>query len=187
VEQTDQQHDHRADALLAIRAQLGEPDAFDALVRRWGLPLRRYALTFADSEDVVDDLVQEIWLRVVRGLVRLRDPNRFRSWLFGIAHRTAMDRLRVRYRTREVMDDAPLPDIADPIDPALLMEREIALNALAAGLTQLGPNERQVLQLFYLENLTIAEIADIMNVPTGTVKSRLFRARSQLKHKIEKE
>ncbi|WP_370177931.1 RNA polymerase sigma factor [Alteriqipengyuania sp.] len=181
-------HDERReDALLAIRAQLGEADAFDALVRRWGLPLRRYALTFTDSGDAADDLVQEIWLGAVRGLARLRDPMRFRSWLFGIAHRTAMNRLRGRYRKHALHDDGPLPDIADADDPESPMEREATLNALSKGLTRLKATERQVLQLFYLEQLTIAEIAGIMAVPPGTVKSRLFRARSQLKTEVELE
>ena len=181
-------HDERReDAVLAIGAQLGEADAFDALVHRWGLPLRRYALTFTDDGDAADDLVQEIWLGAVRGLARLRDPMRFRSWLFGIAHRTAMNRLRGRYRKNALIDDGPLPDVADAYDAGTPIEREATLDALTQGMTRLKATERQVLQLFYLEQLTIAEIAGIMAVPPGTVKSRLFRARSQLKTEVEQE
>ena len=181
-------HDERReDAVLAIGAQLGEADAFDALVHRWGLPLRRYALTFTDDGDAADDLVQEIWLGAVRGLARLRDPMRFRSWLFGIAHRTAMNRLRGRYRKNALIDDGPLPDVADAYDAETPIEREATLDALRQGMTRLKATERQVLQLFYLEQLTIAEIAGIMAVPPGTVKSRLFRARSQLKTEVEQE
>lgn len=177
----------REDALLAVRAQLGEGEAFDALVRRWGLPLRRYALTFTDSGDAADDLVQEIWLGVVRGLAGLRDPMRFRSWLFAIAHRTAMNRLRSRYRTQALIDDGPAPDIAEADEAESPVEREAMLDALSTGLTRLKPVERQVLQLFYLEQLSIAEIAGIMAIPPGTVKSRLFRGRSQLRTEIELE
>ena len=98
-----------------------------------------------------------------------------------------MNRLRGRYRTKALHDDGPLPEIADADDPESPLEREATLNALSKGMTRLKATEWQVLQLFYLEQLTIAEIAGIMAVPPGTVKSRLFRARSQLKTEVELE
>src|SRR5574338_965862 len=87
----------REDELLAIRCQLGERAAFEELIRRWNDPLWRYVRRIAGEDDGAADLVQEIWLRVIRGMSRLREPARLRPWLFGVARRVAMDRLRQRY------------------------------------------------------------------------------------------
>lgn len=92
----------QSDALLAVRCQLGEVDALDELVRRFHPALSTYAHRVTGSDDAAADVVQEIWLRVVRGLPRLREPERLRAWLFGIAHRALMDRFRQHYANREV-------------------------------------------------------------------------------------
>lgn len=72
-------HDTATDQLVVVRCQLGERDAFDALVRRWSEPLLRHASTFARDRDQAHDLVQDIWLRVLRNLHTLRDSARFRA------------------------------------------------------------------------------------------------------------
>lgn len=89
--------DQRADELLGIRCQLGERAAFDELIERYATRLRAYVRRVADDDAEADDLVQDTWLRVLRGLPGLRQPARLRSWLFGIAHRVLIDRLRLRY------------------------------------------------------------------------------------------
>jgi RNA polymerase sigma factor (sigma-70 family) len=164
------------DEWLAIRCQLGERDAFDALARRWSGPLQRYVSRVAGGESC-DDLVQEIWLRALQGMGRLQDCSRFRAWLFGIAHRVLMDRWRRHYRF-------PVRTEVDP--EALAFEETSAEHALMAksldtGLARLPPLEREVLTLFYLEELPLNEVAAVLQVPPGTVKSRLFRARRQLR------
>jgi RNA polymerase sigma-70 factor (ECF subfamily) len=177
--QSDQQ---LADQLLVVRCQLGERAAFDDLIRRWAGPLHRYALKLTHDPALASDLTQEIWLRVIQGLGRLREAGQFRAWLFGIAHRTFVDRLRVRYATPVdtgmALDEfAADEDIA--VDPA-------TARALASGMASLPMIEREVLTLFYLEELSLAEIAQVLGIPTGTVKSRLFRARTLLrKHILE--
>ena len=178
-EPSDQQ---LADQLLVVRCQLGERAAFDDLIQRWAGPLHRYALKLTHDPALASDLTQDIWLRVIQGLGRLREAGQFRAWLFGIAHRTFVDRLRIRYATpvdtgMELEDFAAEEDIAaDPV-----MER-----ALATGMASLPVVEREVLTLFYLEELSLAEIAHVLGIPTGTVKSRLFRARTLLrKHILE--
>jgi RNA polymerase sigma factor (sigma-70 family) len=83
--------------LLIVRCQLGEQAAFDELITRWHPPLWKYARRLAAPDEVAGDVVQETWLRVVRGIGRLRDRERFRAWLFGITRRVMMDRLRGQY------------------------------------------------------------------------------------------
>ena len=85
------------DEWLVLRCQLGEREAFDPLIAKWHPLLWRYSVRLTNDVDAAADVVQEVWLRVLRGLPALRDAARFRAWLFGIARRVLMDRLRVRY------------------------------------------------------------------------------------------
>ncbi|WP_439538981.1 RNA polymerase sigma factor [Sphingomonas sp.] len=175
----DSQHASRlAEELLVVRCQLGERDAFDALVRRWAGPVGGYARRVTGDADAAAELTQDIWLRVVRGVGRVDDTSRFRSWLFGIAHRAFADLLRRKYRAA-----MPLP-AEDDVDTD---EREAAFDveAIERGLARLAPVEREILTLFYLEELAIDEVAAALAIPTGTVKSRLHRARNQLRHALE--
>ena len=168
------------DTLLVVRCQLGEKAAFDALISRWTPSLHRYALKLAQDRDLADDLVQDVWLKVLRGLDRLREPERFRPWLFGIAHRTFVDRLRIRYAqpAEANMDLNALPDANGGDDPFTLR------HAVHQGLDALPVIEREVLTLFYLEDMPHADIATALAIPIGTVKSRLHRARTLLRHHL---
>jgi RNA polymerase sigma factor (sigma-70 family) len=177
------QDDPRIDTLLAVRCQLGERAAFDDLIRRWALPLRRYVQRVVGDSESADELVQDIWLGVLQGIGRLQDPGRFRSWLFGIAHRRLMDRLRGRYGAPASGSNAADEIAADLPDP----DRSLEARELERGLQRLPPFEREVLSLFYLEELSLAEVAQVLAIPVGTVKSRLFRARNLLRHAITGE
>jgi RNA polymerase sigma factor (sigma-70 family) len=167
-----------ADELLAIRCQLGERPAFDALIARWHEPLWRYLRRLANSDDVAGDLAQDTWMRVLRGISGLREPARLRPWLFGIARRVAMDRLRFEY-TRRGAEDIELDQLPGD-DPALELEADAA--ALDGALAGLPLAEREMLTLFYLRELSLAEIAAMLSLPLGTVKSRLHRARNELRN-----
>jgi len=171
------------DDLLAVRCQLGEPAAFDELIARWHEPLWKYARRLTGDEDAAADTVQEVWLRVLRGIARLRDPALLRPWLFGIARRVVMDRLRASY-SEPAMVPIDETDLAGDDDA-----RELAddVNALHAELEQLPVLEREVLVLFYLRELTLTELAAVLAVPVGTIKSRLFRARNALRRQLERK
>jgi RNA polymerase sigma-70 factor (ECF subfamily) len=118
---------------------------------------------------------------VLRGINRLREASRFRPWLFGIARRVLMDRLRAQYAAPVVaeIDEEAIGSI-ELVDPA-----SDDLDLLNEELERLSAIERDVLTLFYLQELSLAEIADVMSVPIGTVKSRLFRARNLLKREMD--
>jgi RNA polymerase sigma factor (sigma-70 family) len=165
-----------ADELLALRCQLGDGSAFDALVDRFHTAVWRYVRRVAGSEESADELSQEVWLEVVRTIGRLREPARLRAWIFSIAHRRLMNRLRVKYAQPPVapLDDVPAPE-AEP------ESRELDLERLDAALPRLPVIEREVVTLFYFRELSLAEVADALSVPVGTVKSRLFRARRLLR------
>jgi RNA polymerase sigma-70 factor (ECF subfamily) len=174
--------DTRADALLAVRCQLGERAAFDELISRWHEPLWRYLRRLASSDDAARDLAQDTWLRVFRGLARLREPAKLRPWLFGIARNVAMDRLRAQYAVG-LPADVNAEEL--PADDNVNLDEEFA--TLEAGLEKLPIVERETLTLFYLRELSLEEIAGLVEVPVGTVKSRLFRARRMLRRVLEGE
>jgi RNA polymerase sigma factor (sigma-70 family) len=171
------------DEWLVLRCQLGEREAFDALIARWHPLLWRYAVRLTGDADAAADVVQEVWLRAVRGLTRLRDAARFRAWLFGIARRVLMDRLRLRY-AEPPMEPLELDEIEGP---AADEERVEDLPLLQVELDRLPLPEREVLVLFYLQELSLNDIAAIAAIPVGTVKSRLFRARRMLRTQLDRK
>lgn len=160
-----------ADALLVTRSQLGDRVALEALVRRWSPPLQRHLIRL--QPDSAEDLFQEAWIRVFRSLGGVKDPYAFRAWLFGIARHLVLDGLRRRYATPAAFVDVP----ADVDDAGLA---EVELDTLDASLGSLPFIERETLTLFYLEELSLAQVAEVQGVPIGTVKSRLHRARGLL-------
>jgi RNA polymerase sigma factor (sigma-70 family) len=171
--------DPRTDEAIVLRCQLGERDAFDALVARWHPLVWRYLSRVTGNRDAAADAAQDVWLGVVRGIARLRDATKFRPWIFGIARRTVMDRLRAQYAAPAMdpieVEDIPHVDAADDADDLARLDDE---------LDRLPIIEREVLTLFYLRELSLVEIAGITAVPVGTVKSRLFRARQQLRARL---
>jgi RNA polymerase sigma factor (sigma-70 family) len=169
--------------LLVVRCQLGEPEAFDALIDRWHGPLWVYIRRMTGRDDEAQDVLQDVWLRVVRGIARLRDAARLRAWLFGIARRVLMDRLRQKYAAPPIAEIEGCDVAAGPTP----LDRDAELDALHAALERLPLVEREVLTLFYLRDLSLAELADALDVPVGTVKSRLFRARRLARTEMEME
>ena len=168
------------DELLAIRCQLGERDAFDALIARWHEPVWSYARRVTGSADAADDTVQDIWIRVMRGLPRLKDPAKLRAWIFGIARRALMDRLRSQYAS-PALSDVDVEDLSATEAGTELAEDLALMHERLAGLPVI---ERDVLALFYLQELSMAEMSDVLGVPVGTIKSRLHRARRLLQARM---
>lgn len=157
-------------AVLVVRCQLGERDALAELVRTWHTQLWNYARRMAGDAETADELTQETWVAVLRGLPKLRTPEKFAPWLFTIARRTLANRLRAQYAHREPVAE-PVPEHEDPLDRVELL----------AGLADLPLLEREVLVLFHVHDLSLQECAEVIGVPAGTVKSRLFRARRMLR------
>lgn len=168
-----------ADELLVVRAQLGERAALAELVHRWRVPVWTYARRMLDAGRA-DDVTQDVWLAVVRGLPRLRETDRFKQWLFTIARRSVTDCLRAEYARAAVVSQGE-PAVEDPGDA--VVER----TELVAALSGLPVVEREILVLFYLEDLSVHDCAQICQVPVGTVKSRLNRARRLLREHLEEK
>ena len=166
-----------ANQLLVVRCQLGETSAFDELVERWHGRLWSYLRRLTADGEQAEEALQETWLRVLRGLPRLRDGRCLATWMHRIARNVVMDRLRAEYARPATCELDPERLESEPT----LTSLEIDLAALRRGLTSLPLPERDVLTLFYVQELSLAETAEVLEIPVGTVKSRLFRARGLLR------
>jgi RNA polymerase sigma-70 factor (ECF subfamily) len=166
----------RRDALLVTRAQLGDRRSLAELVGHWHEPVWRYVRRMLDRPGVADEVSQEVWASALKALPGLRQPERFAPWLFTIARRSVMDRLKQEYRPEHVWESDRMVDdhVAAALDRAQVAE----------GLAELPVREREVLVLFYLQDLALEDCAQVLEVPVGTVKSRLFRARRLLRERL---
>jgi len=162
------------DELLVTMAQAGDRVAANRLAARWHPRLARTARRLLAYDEAALDAVQDSWLAILRGIGGLRDPARFAPWAFAILNRRCVDRIRhtkaTRGREGDFEHDPPAADSG--ADEAL---------AIRFALAALPPDQRLAAQLFFVEGLTLAEIAEVQSVPIGTAKSRLFHARRQLK------
>jgi len=159
------------DTLLVIRCQLGETAAWDDLIHRWHQRLWRFVRTMQSDETAAEDVLQTIWLAVVRSLGRLRNPEKFEAWLFGIARRTIADRFREQYRNPPSDHEVEVAEDDQGIEMLCISD------AIEAGLNSLHAADREAVVLHYLAEIPIPEVAEICGVPPGTIKSRLHRAR----------
>ena len=165
---------HQEDERLVIRCYLGDRPAFDEVVERWHPPVWKYIRRVAVDDDAASDVAQDVWLRVLRGIGRVRDGAKLRPWLFGIARRALMDRLRLRYGA-PIEADVDLTAVAADVSSD---DSEEGIAAMERELARLPVIEREMLTLFYPRELSLTEVADVLGVPVGIVKSRLFFARA---------
>ena len=164
--------------LLVLRAQAGQREAVDELVRLWQTRLWRLALARMNDQEAAWDVSQDAWLAIIRGLPRLRQPEAFGRWAMQIVAKTASQRMR-RLRTHANAMDR-LAASAEQTTPA-------AASIDSQLLSSLPEAQMQTLVLYYWERMSVAEIAEPLGVPAGTVKSRLFHARSALKQLLGEE
>jgi RNA polymerase sigma-70 factor (ECF subfamily) len=171
--------------LPVTQARAGEPAAWDALFRRYQLPLYVYVFELAHDEQASLDIVQETFIAAARHIGGLREDGKFGSWLFGIAHQKCVQRWRKHGRDELLREE--IAGTADefedgPDDLLIRQEQEAAFMKLLA---QLPPPQRSVLLLHYVEDFSLEEIARITETRPGTVKSRLHYAKRGLKKLLE--
>jgi len=162
---------------IALRCQAGEPDAFEDLIAVMERPLLYYATSLTGSSDSALDVLQEVWIKALRGIRKLKDPGSLRSWLYTITHGVAVDRIR-RNASRERVEQVELEDFEEAEEPSFAEDDAAAIHQ---ALSQIGIRHREVLVLHFLEDLSIAEIAEVVGCSVGTVKSRMHYAKRAMK------
>ena len=177
---TDTQHIR--DGLLVLRCQQGDGTAFADLVERWQERLWRHAYRLTTSQDAAADIVQDSWMAVVSGIGRLQDADAFPAWVFRIVTNKSRDWVRKQQRRRWLHDLLRRHAATRP--PALPRE-DVRADSLQAALAQLPLKQRALINLYYQEGFTTQEVADILGIPRGTVKSRLYHARDAIRRHME--
>lgn len=163
-----------------LRAQHGDSAAWQELVRSCNALLFAHAVTLLGNSDTAQDAVQDAWMAALRGIRRLQDPAHFRAWIMRIVSNKCADHIR-RMQRRRAATKALTEDAIPAFDPAVAAQAVDEIDALRQGLRQLPPDRRALLTMLYLRSMRIAEIAVVLDVPPGTVKSRLYHAREQLR------
>lgn len=158
-------------ALYVAGARLGRAADFVALVDLAGPRLLAHARRLSDDGETARDIVQESWAAVARGLPGLRDDRAFLPWALAIVTRAAARDLKARIRARETVSELVRQHAEPSVDAPDL---RLAINKLPAG-------QRAALALFYLDGLSVVEVATTLAIPPGTVKTRLMHARNRLR------
>jgi RNA polymerase sigma-70 factor (ECF subfamily) len=174
------------DDLLILQCQQGDTRSFERLVQRWQIPLLNYAYRLTDSWPAAQDVVQETWLVVIRDLLALRDVTRFRPWLFRIASHKCQDHWRRTAANDRLAQTRPHHTPAGTAPEPPPETATTHRTDIHDALRRLDLGDRTILALMYLQELSVDDIADVLAVPEGTVKSRLFTAREHLRHIMEK-
>ena len=170
----------RADEADVARARAGDTAAFAALVRRHQDRVFGFILRMLDARDEAMELTQDVFVKAWQALPRWRPDARFSTWLLQIARNAALDQLR----RRRLIQFAPLDDGMDVADTAPGPEARYASRQRQAllenALQQIAAEHREILLLREIEDLSYAELAAVLGIAEGTVKSRLARARAAL-------
>ena len=182
------------DELLIRRAQRGDADAFEQLLLEHQKNVYNLCYRMAGNPDDAMDLSQETFLRAWRCLDQYQFVSAFSTWLYRLCSNICIDFLRRRRRQQTVpltFEDADgeeqtyaVPD-AQPL-PEEQVELKLTRETLAAAMAQLLPEHRAVLRLRVVNEMSYEQIADVLDIQIGTVKSRLSRARNQLKKILER-
>ncbi len=184
--------DADADALLVARVKQGDQRAFEMLVVKYQRRIERLIGRMVRDSDIVQDIAQETFIRAYRALPQFRGESAFYTWLYRIAVNTAKKALMDMKRDPLVSESSMRSDddgeetsraeneLTDGETPeALLASKEIAA-AVNAAIEDLSEDLRQAITLREIEGLSYEEIAEVMNCPIGTVRSRIFRAREAI-------
>ena len=167
--------------LLISRARDGDREAFGALVEQYRDNVYRLAYRMCGNAYDADEAAQEAFVAAWRALPNFRGDAKFSTWLYRLTTNAAIDVMR-REKRHQTVGDGEMVDLADDADsPQETVERTEQQEAVQKALATLSEEYREVLLLRYMEELDYAEIAEVLQLPSGTVKSRINRAKAALK------
>nr|WP_299383667.1 RNA polymerase sigma factor [Allomuricauda sp.] len=172
------------DGLMVLEYQSGNTKSLSILVNRHHLRLCRHSYRFTKDLEVSKDIVQDSWRVIIKKLNTLKDPNSFSCWSTRIVTRKSLDYLNKQQRNR-----GHLKEYAQESITSMEMDDQgnPKLANLQSGIKALPENQQMVLRLFYMEEYSLKEIAQILNISVGTAKSRLYHAREKLKKILKTE
>jgi len=176
----DKARERVIDELLVIHCQEGNRESFELLMRRWQRRLWRYARRLTGSEDAAWDVMQETWLAILRQIPKLSDPAWFAVWAYRIVRNKSADCIRSTIRQRHLAEA-----VAERNRASGDQSRADSGELLREAFKRLTPDQQELLTLKYSAELSVVEIAVVLGIPAGTVKSRLHNIREQLRQTIK--
>ena len=171
------------DEYLVTCARAGDRSAFNKLALRWHYRLLAHAYRLSGERETAMDIAQEGWADIVRNLTRLEDPKLFPAWAYRIITRRSVDHIRRTTAKRRTEAAYRL----EPQDQAPSNSPSSQHQNLYAAINHSKPKQQAVIRLFYLEELSIAEISMALSIPAGTVKTRLMHGRNLLRAALKGE
>ena len=178
------------DTDLVAGAVVGAEGSFEELVRRYQRPISAYVYRMVGNCESALDLTQEIFIKVYNSLRRYRSEFKFSTWIYKIAHNSAVDHLR-RSATREQSlisgsegDHFELPIESGRLTPEQESEQKERRSEIESVVRKLPSNYRELVILRHSQDLTYEEIVEVTGLPLGTVKNRLFRAREMMRQQF---
>jgi len=173
------------DAELVKQILSGNSNAFRYLVSKHQLLVAHIVGRMIRRQEDLEDISQEVFIKVYRKLNKFRGDSRLSTWIATIAYNTGISYLRKQYRQDEINYDEIPEKGFDSLTPSVIVEKKEMKQHLLNLIEELPVNYRTVLTLFYLEEFSYKEIEQITGMPEGTIKSYLSRARGVLKNRIE--
>ncbi len=183
---------------LVRRVQVGDEAAFDELVRIFQAPMYNLAYRMVNNAEDASDIAQEIFVKAYHAIGKFRGESKFSTWLYALASNTCRSELR-RLRRRAGFEVSggnrdgcdggpPAPEAVDPGDqPAKSVERAETMEDIRESVSELPEEFRMVMVMCDMQNLSYEEAAAALGCSIGTVKSRLFRARTSMKDKLRRK
>lgn len=175
--------DHQLEVSMIRRAKEGDAAAFSSLIEAHQTRLYRFLLKICRNPDLAEDTVQDAFVRVLGNINRFDERYRFSTWLFTIARRLLINALQKNHPRSESDwisahgDDAPLASTGSGDRE----ERNATIEILDEALDVLNPQQREVVVLYHHQEKSVLEIASLLGLPPGTVKSHLHRARRRMR------
>lgn len=169
------------DDYLVASARTGDRKAFAMLAERWHGKLVAHAWRLTGDREAARDAAQAGWIEIVRGLHRMRDERAFAAWAYRIVSRRCAQQVGEAIRRRELGESLTEQPEAVAADAGEVLDRERLRSAIA----DLPPDQRSAIALFYLEEMSVAEVAVALAIPAGTVKTRLMHARRKLRAALD--
>lgn len=166
---------------LIHRSQQGDTAAFASLYERYYRTVFRTALYLVRDSGLAEDITQEAFITAFKEITRLRTPAAFRTWLYRLVVSRTTRALRNEGRPRSVsLDLLPESQVPADLDPAKTVEDDEEVSILRTAIAELPVDLRLVVLLHYFSGLRVAEVGQVLGIPAGTVKSRLYTARCRL-------
>lgn len=170
--------ERKIDGQLVLQYQSGDNAALPILVKRWHKKFCNKAFWVTKDLDASNDIAQESWKTIIDKVYTLKDANSFGSWASRIVYTKSLDWIRYNKKERENLQEYHKDNLVKEGEPD---DSEPLHKAILKAIKLLPEHQQHVIKLFYVEDYTLKEIGDILNISVGTAKSRLFHAREKLK------